>query len=98
MCFNFNAIKDDILELSIIYRNCIDEAETITNKTDLEILRSKYIGIGGILTEKYKTLGKYQTNERKELGYYLNRTKNHIDALIKCTRIELMNKYQLKVV
>ncbi len=69
-------------QLELIKNTAICEIEKTVNRTELEMLRIKYLGKKGDLTAVLKQMGKLAAEERPVLGQFANEVRSAIENLI----------------
>ncbi|MCD6578777.1 phenylalanine--tRNA ligase subunit alpha [bacterium] len=69
------------MDLNSIYNDALDDLKNIKNKGDLPLIKSKYIGRKGKVTELFKELTSLPKEERKDFGQKINEVQNKLKEL-----------------
>ena len=73
----------------------INEIDAVTDLNELDLVKSRYLGKSGSITELLKGLGKLSAEERKTVGAQINQQKDCLVAALN-TRKEALNLIQLE--
>ncbi len=72
--------------LEEIISEATDLLEGIEDPIELENVKARYLGKGGVLTELLKGLGKLPAEERPAMGSRINQAKDQLEAMLKTRR------------
>lgn len=85
-------------KLELIKNNAVIDLEKVTNSSDVENLRVKYLGKKGELTTILRGMGALSAEERPLIGKLANEVRESIESLIEKASSEIKNKEkQLKL-
>ena len=78
--------------LEEIITEAISQMDNIEDPAELENVKARYLGKGGVLTELLKGLGKLPAEERPAMGSQINEAKNRLEATLKFRRHAIQEK------
>lgn len=79
-------------KLEEIISEATDLLEGVENPIELENVKARYLGKGGVLTELLKGLGKLPAEERPAMGNRINQAKDQLEATLKARRNAIQAK------
>ena len=72
-------MKDQLKKLE---QEALGEVRSAADRDSLEVVRTKYLGRKGLLTEMFKRIGEVPAAERPETGNLINQVKNSVAAAL----------------